>query len=179
MNQFLTHHITNAKTNPNESVPICYGILYSDDVKRQLHDYLYTQGSRALAVKIMMTSSKENIFRVTDPLGIDWWPVNGEWRWALVLYLMCVCTNGWTNGRDAGDFRQHCAHCEVTVMYCCSSLGKFRPQHQKVSSYSIKIYQRRPLSIVNNLASSGTGTHLAHRVRLHLEQCLFFKCQVV
>ena len=178
MNHFLTHHITNAKTNPNESVPIYCGIPYKDDVKRQLHENLYTQGSRALAVKIMMTSSKENIFRVTGPLWIDWWPVNGEWRWALMFYLMCVCTNGWTNGwtngRDVGDFRQHCSHCDVTVMYCCSSLGTFRPQHQKVSFYSIKIYQRRPLLIVNNLTSSGTGTHLADRVRLHLEQCLFF-----
>ena len=62
MNQFLTHHITNAKTNSNEWVPIYYGILYKDDIKRQLHDYLYTQGSRALAVKIMMTSSKETFF---------------------------------------------------------------------------------------------------------------------
>ena len=171
MNHFLTDHITNAKTNPNESVPIYCGIPYKDDVKRQLHENLYTQGSRALAVKIMMTSSKENIFRVTGSLWIDWWSVNGEWRWALMFYLMCVCTNGWTNGRDVGDFRQHCSHCDVTVMYCCSSLGTFRPQHQKVSFYSIKMYQRRPLLIVNNLTSSGTGTHLADRVRLHLEQC--------
>ena len=143
MNQFLTHYITNAKSNPNESVPIYCGILYKDDVKRQLYDYLYTQGSRALAVKIMMTSSKENIFRVTGPLWIAWWPVNGEWRWAMMFYLMCVCTNGLTNGRDAGDFRQHCAPCDVTVMYCCSSLGTFRPQHQKVNSYSINSLRPR------------------------------------
>ena len=70
----------------------------------------------------MMTSSNENIFRVTGPLcgefTGDRWPHKGQWRGALLFTLICVWTNGWVNTRDAGDLGRHRAHYDVTVMEC-------------------------------------------------------------
>ena len=40
----------------------------------------------------------------------------GQWRGALVLFLICAWTNGWVNNRDAGDLGRHRAHYDVTVM---------------------------------------------------------------
>ena len=41
--------------------------------------------------------------------GIHRWPVNsphkGQWRGALIFYLICVWTNVWVNNGDAGDLR--------------------------------------------------------------------------
>ena len=54
-------------------------------------------------------------------------PVNypkGQWRGALVFCLICACTNGWVNNRDAGDLRRKghkCLlwrHCNVASMHC-------------------------------------------------------------
>ena len=76
----------------------------------------------------MMTSSKEIIFRVTDPLcgeftGPRWIPVTKamQWRGALMFSLICTWINGWVNNREAGDLRRHCAHYEVIVMALNSS----------------------------------------------------------
>ena len=52
--------------------------------------------------------------------GIHRWPVDsphkGQWRGALVFSLICACTNGWVNNRDASYLRRHRAHYDVTVM---------------------------------------------------------------
>ena len=40
----------------------------------------------------------------------------GQWLGALMFSLTCTCTNGWVNNRDAGDFRRHRAHYDVTLM---------------------------------------------------------------
>ena len=60
----------------------------------------------------MMTSSKGNIFRITDPM----WPVNsphkGQWRGVLMFSRI----NGWVNNREAGDLRRLRAYYEVIVM---------------------------------------------------------------
>ena len=52
--------------------------------------------------------------------GIHRFPVNsqhkGQWRGALMSYLICVWINGWVNSREAGDLRRHRAHCDVIVM---------------------------------------------------------------
>ena len=52
--------------------------------------------------------------------GIHRSPVNsphkGQWRGALMCSLICVWINGWINNREAGDFRRHPAHYDVTVM---------------------------------------------------------------
>ena len=51
--------------------------------------------------------------------GIHRSPVNSphksQWRGALMLFSICVWTNGWVNNRDAGDLRRHRAHYDVTV----------------------------------------------------------------
>ena len=41
----------------------------------------------------------------------------GQWRGALIFSLICAWTNGWINNRDAGDFRRHRCHYDVTVMW--------------------------------------------------------------
>ena len=53
--------------------------------------------------------------------GIHRSPVNyphkGQWREALMFPLICAWTNNdWVNNRDAGDFRRHRAHYDVTIM---------------------------------------------------------------
>ena len=39
-------------------------------------------------------------------------PVTGAWMFSLI----CAWTNGWANNPDAGDFRCHCAHYDITLM---------------------------------------------------------------
>ena len=43
-------------------------------------------------------------------------PHKGQWRGALMFYLICAWTNGWINNRDARGLRRHRAHYDVTVM---------------------------------------------------------------
>ena len=45
-------------------------------------------------------------------------PTQGQWRGALIFYLICVWINDWVNNREAGDLRSYCAHYDVTVMLC-------------------------------------------------------------
>ena len=42
-------------------------------------------------------------------------PHKGQWYRALI-FLMCSWTNGWAKNQDAGDFRCHCAHCDITII---------------------------------------------------------------
>ena len=62
-----------------------------------------------------MTSWNGNIFRVTGHLGVEF-PRKGQWRGALMLYLICARINGWVNTGEAGDLRRHRAHYDVIVM---------------------------------------------------------------
>ena len=52
--------------------------------------------------------------------GIHQSPVNsshkGQWRGALMFSLICVWINGWVNNCEAGDFRRHLVHYDVTIM---------------------------------------------------------------
>ena len=52
--------------------------------------------------------------------GIHRSPVNsphkGQWRRALIFYLICAWTNGSVSNRDAGDLRRHRAHYDVILM---------------------------------------------------------------
>ena len=43
-------------------------------------------------------------------------PLKGQWRGALLFYLICAWTNGLAKNRDAGDLRHHHALYDVTVM---------------------------------------------------------------
>ena len=40
----------------------------------------------------------------------------GQWRGALMFSLICTRINCWVNDGEAGDFRRHHAHYDVTVM---------------------------------------------------------------
>ena len=40
----------------------------------------------------------------------------GQWRGALMFYLICAWINDWVNNRAAGDLRRHRAHHDVIVM---------------------------------------------------------------
>ena len=40
----------------------------------------------------------------------------GQWRGALMFYMICTWLNGWVNNGEAGDLRRHRAHYDVTVM---------------------------------------------------------------
>ena len=52
--------------------------------------------------------------------GIHQLPVNslhkGQWRRALMFYLICAWIKCWVNNREAGDLRHHRAHYDVIVM---------------------------------------------------------------
>ena len=52
--------------------------------------------------------------------GIHRSPVNsphkGQWRGALMFYLICASINCWVNNREAGDLRRHHAHFDIIVM---------------------------------------------------------------
>ena len=70
----------------------------------------------------MMTSSNENIFRVTGPLcgkftGHRWIPLTKASDAGLWCFLWSATwINGWVNNREAGDLSRHRAHYDVTVM---------------------------------------------------------------
>ena len=57
--------------------------------------------------------------------GIHRSPVNsqhkGQWRGALKFSLICAWMNGWVNNGEAGDFRNHHAYYDVTVMVIINS----------------------------------------------------------
>ena len=53
-------------------------------------------------------------------LGIHRSPVNsphkGQWRGALMFSLICARINRWVYNGEAGDWRRHLAHYDVTIM---------------------------------------------------------------
>ena len=76
----------------------------------------------------MMTSSNENLFRVTGLFAGNS-PVTGDGhRWNLLTKaseagLWCFLwskpwINGWVNNREPGDLRRHCPHYEVNLIQC-------------------------------------------------------------
>ena len=52
--------------------------------------------------------------------GIHRSPVNhthkGQWRGALMIFLICARINGWVNNGEAGDLRRYRVHGDVIVM---------------------------------------------------------------
>ena len=67
-------------------------------------------------VVFMMTSSNENIFRVTGRCPVNS-PPKGQWHGTLIFSLIGAWINGWVNNREAGDLRRHRAHYDVIVMH--------------------------------------------------------------
>ena len=52
-------------------------------------------------------------------------PHKGQWRGALMFFLICVWINGCVNNREAGDLRRHWAHYDVIVMNKCIDVKKY------------------------------------------------------
>ena len=83
----------------------------------QWHQWLQQNMDQTL--DSMMTSSN---FPRNWPFvwGIHWSPVNsphkGQWRGALMFYLICVWINDRVNTREAGDLRRYQGHYDVNVM---------------------------------------------------------------
>ena len=75
-----------------------------------------------IPARVMMTSSKGNIFRITGHLCGEFTchrqnsPHKGQWLGAFMLSLICVWINCWVNNREAGDLRRYRAHYDVIVM---------------------------------------------------------------
>ena len=65
-------------------------------------------------------------------------PHKGQWRGALMFYLICAWTNGWVNNRDAGVLRRHCAYYDVTAILIVNS------------SYPFEIWQSAPRGQFDN-----------------------------
>ena len=65
--------------------------------------------------------------------GIHRSPVNsphkGQWRGTLMFSLICAWINGWVNNGDAGDWRRHRAHHDVTVMTYSTTNSRFPATH--------------------------------------------------
>ena len=45
----------------------------------------------------------------------------GQWRGALMFYLICARINAWVNNGEAGNLRRHRSHYDVTVMFILRS----------------------------------------------------------
>ena len=43
---------------------------------------------------------------------------SGQWHRTLIFSLICAGINKWVNNRGVGDWRRHCTHYDVIVMYC-------------------------------------------------------------
>ena len=119
--------------------------------------------------EVMMTSSNENIFRVTGPLcgeftGDRWIPPHkGQWRGALMFSLICVFINGCVNNREAGDLRRYRAHYDVTLMCFRSLLG-----NESLSFLELEWREAFPLLLISTggeCANSMTGVWWRHEMK--------------
>ena len=88
------------------------------------HVYIVPHLSKHWSIIIMMSSSNENIFRVTGHLCGEFTghrsPVNSphksQWRGAFMFSLICAWINRLVNNRETGDLRRYRAHYGVIVM---------------------------------------------------------------
>ena len=64
----------------------------------------------AISMRLMMTSSNGNIFRVTRPLWGASTPHKGQGRGGSMFSSICTWTNDWANNLNAGDLRHHLSH---------------------------------------------------------------------
>ena len=78
----------------------------------------------------MMTSSNGHVMSAVDS------PNKGQRRGALMFSLICACTNGWANNRNAGDLRRCCVHYDVIVMIPIRSLSVYLPIY-RTNTYGI------------------------------------------
>ena len=107
-----------------------------------------------LDLHMMMTSSNENIFRVTvhlwgESAGHCWIsPTKASDAELPVMFsVTCAWTNGWANNRDAGDMRRHRTHYEVNEMMKSNALYR-RQQNTCVKITDVS--NHRPLDCLSH-----------------------------
>ena len=105
----LAHNVTMYQS-------VCYG-----QVRPYIQKLSFACDGEPTYCYLMMTSSNENIFRVTGHLcgeftGPRWIPYTKASDAELWCFLWYARINGWVNNREAGDLRRYPAHCDVTVM---------------------------------------------------------------
>ena len=86
-----------------------------------------------------MTSSNGNIFRVTGPLCGEF---TGH-RWIPLMFtLICALINGWVSNREAGDWRRHRAHYDVTVtsLYISDASDIYIYRQNYIDEFILKSY---------------------------------------
>ena len=112
-------------------------ISHSDDNCCSDYSHLFALFADTLD---MMPSSNGNIFRVAVQLcgKFHRWRVNpplkGQWRVALMFFLIGTWINGWVNSGVAGDLRRHSAHYDVAVMFGEGDCVRNSRCHAKISS---------------------------------------------
>ena len=72
-----------------------------------------------------------------------WSPVNsphrGQWRGALMFFLICVWINDWVNNHEAGDLRRYRAHYDVTLIVDASPLWYI----------AVSVWSRNMIAVIN------------------------------
>ena len=102
---------------------------------------------------VIMTSSNGNIFRVTGPLCGDSTVAGVFLSQRPVTRSFDVLSDlRWINNPDAGHFRRHCAHSDVTLMWNGVSSRNTFSVNTLISSFDLKtilpIYVFLPTAIV-------------------------------
>ena len=64
-------------------------------------------------------------------------PHKGQWRGALMFSLTCAWINDWVNNREAGDWRRHSAHYDVTAMLSFYTIWHI---HRVGDSVTVAVY---------------------------------------
>ena len=116
---------------------------------------------------MMVTSSKENIFRVTGPLC-------GEFTDRRLILLtkasdalmnspIWAWTNGWVNNRGAGDLIGHRAHFDITLMYVFTRC--LIPWYNSIKGF-----------LFVNRTSEATPSSLTACVQKTMSHCMLSQC---
>ena len=112
---------TTRQWNMNGNINIFTQGKYDWNAVCEISAILFKPPCEAVQTPLMMTSSNGNIsalpvlYEGNHRSPVDS-PQKGQWRGALVFFLICAYTNGCLNNQDVGDLRCHRAHYGVIVI---------------------------------------------------------------
>ena len=114
--------------------------------------------------------------------GIHRSPVNsphkGQWRGALMFYLIYAPINGWVNTEEAGDLRRHRAHYDVIVMILAKKKNtKHLLTHLDVSPKVPTYIQFCIMMILRRHLGYGHKSH--HQVYLNLSNTALLRSKLI
>ena len=96
-------------------------------------------------------------------------PHKGQWRGALMFYLICAWINGWVNNREAGDLRRHRPHYDVTAMYHGRFTMKSDPMNvQRTSLTSSGECDRKNINAFLKAPNHAKGTCRFSRITINV-----------